>query len=190
MGNEAMIGDVKKELKKRLELTIGEQKLELKNNVVTDISSLINAFAHSTYDGGGYRLTLIRKDKKAAVGGQQGGNVDGQTLEGQRRRLGDLVHSQISMEKYAIAASTHVNCTMGVKTFQQLVEPLAVSVVPVDWDEDSPFVVALMTGECIGEAFGKTKVRGGNRYSSITASKAEVVFFLSAQKARIWWIMD
>jgi hypothetical protein len=190
MGNEALIGDVKKELKKRLKLTIGEQKIEFNNSVATDKRPLSNMFSRSTYDGGGYRLTLIRKEKKAAGGGQQGGNVDGETLEGQKRRLGNLVSGQISMEKYAIAASTHVSCAMGVETFQQLVEPLAVSVVPVDWDEDSPVVVALMTGECIGEAFGKTKVRGGNRYSSFTASKAEVVFFPKARKARIWWIMD
>ena len=124
------------------------------------------------------------------AGGGGGAKVDGMTLEQQRRRLGNDVSLQISMRKYAIAANTHCTVDMGAATFKQLVVANANSVVPSDWNADTPVVVALMSGSGkIGEAFGKTKITGGNRYENYSASKMEVVYFPAQNRARLWWIM-
>lgn len=80
---------------------------------------------------------------------------------------------------------------MSLELFRTLIVPQAESILPADFDESSPVVVAHIDGSHeLGEVFGKTKIKGGNRYSTYTADKMDVVFIPGKKSARLWWTMS
>jgi len=112
------------------------------------------------------------------------------TLEQHRRRIGDAVKGCLSMEKYCMKADCHCTVKISIDIFRRLIIPHAAEVTPVEFTSTTPVVVALVKGsKAAGEIFGKTKIKGGNRYEQCEAEKMELVFFPSREKMRVWWIM-
>ena len=116
--------------------------------------------------------------------------IEGLTLEQHRRKMGDAVKSRLSMEKYCMRADCHATVDMPMEVFKQLVVPHASKLTPDTFTATTPVVVALIKGrEAAGEVFGKSKIRGGNKYEQRDMEKCDVVYFPASGKARIWWIM-
>jgi len=116
--------------------------------------------------------------------------VGGLTLEQHRRKMGDAVKSRLSMEKYCMKADCHATVDIPIEVFKQLVVPHASTLTPETFTISTPVVVALIKGrEAAGEVFGKSKIRGGNKYEQCEMEKCDIVFFPAAGKARLWWIM-
>jgi hypothetical protein len=112
------------------------------------------------------------------------------THEQQRRRLGDAVKGHITFVKWGIQAHTHAEVELDAATFRANLVPHASRVTPADWTEASPVVVARIEGRAaLGEAFGKSKIVGGNRYQTWSAEKCDVVFRPADKAAALWWTM-
>ena len=105
--------------------------------------------------------------------------------------MGDEVKARLSMEKYCMKADCHsVVSDIPLDVFQKLVVPNSASVVPKDFTLNLPVVVASIVGStAAGEIFGKSKIKGGNRYEQCQMQKAEFVYFPINQTARVWWVM-
>ena len=116
--------------------------------------------------------------------------VDGLTLEQHRRKMGDAVKSMLSMEKYCMKAECHTTIDIAMEVFKELVVPNSSRLTPETFTTTTPVVVALIKGpEAAGKIFGKTKIRGGNRYEQCEMEKCDIVFFPPSGEARIWWVM-
>jgi hypothetical protein len=112
------------------------------------------------------------------------------TQEQYRRKMGDAVKSRLSMEKYCMKADCHAVVKVPIHIFKNLVVPNSVSVTPEVFNEETPVVVASIEGAlAAGEVFGKSKIKGGNRYETCEVEKVEFVYFPSTEEARLWWIM-
>ena len=112
------------------------------------------------------------------------------TQEQYRRKMGDAIKSHLSMEKYCMRADCHANVKLPIHIFKNLVVPNSVSVTPEVFNEQTPVVVASIEGAlAAGEVFGKSKIKGGNRYETREVEKVEFVFFPPSEEARLWWIM-
>ena len=88
-------------------------------------------------------------------------------------------------------ADCHATLTeVPMNVFERIVVPNSVSVVPAVFSKETPVVVASIVGPtATGEVFGKSKIKGGNRYQQCQVEKVEFVYFPSKEKARVWWIM-
>ena len=108
----------------------------------------------------------------------------------ERRRLGDAVKAQIVCQKYAIDANCHASVAMPLATFKANVAPHAARIIPADFSALSPVVVARIEGaEKAGDAFGYSKITGGNRMQQWSASCCDVVFYPLEGRADLWWVM-
>jgi hypothetical protein len=75
--------------------------------------------------------------------------------------------------------------------FRKLIVPNAKAVVPADFAADTPVVSALVVGNAAASAiFQLGNLRAGNRYSSFSADKFELVYFPPTKELRMWWTMD
>ena len=131
-------------------------------------------------------------ERVKASGGRTGAKpkkAKGPTQEQERRRMGDAMKAQISFEKWAIEARTHVCVDVPYDTFEGLIVPNASRVTPDVFSEDSPVVVARLNGAAAGEVFGKTKLRGGSMYKTWSADCVDVVYYPATATADIWWTM-
>lgn len=82
--------------------------------------------------------------------------------------MGDVVKKNITAEKWAIEARTHCTVQCEPEVFERLVVKNALSVVPADYDDSTPVVVATVTGsDSMGEIFGASKIKGGTRMGSL-----------------------
>jgi len=134
----------------------------------------------------------VKKSPKPTASGSKSKKkkVGGLTVEQHRRKLGDAVKQRLSMEKYCMKADCHSTVKLPLEMFREIVVPHACDVTPSHFDASTPVVVASVRGrQAAGEIFGKSKIRGGNRYEQCEMEKAEIVYFPTKQKARIWWIM-
>lgn len=116
----------------------------------------------------------------------------GKTIEQHRRTWGDAVKANIHVEKWCINAKTHcVIEDVEHSAFEELVLPNASSVVPANFNNKTPVVVASVTSTAaMGEIFGKSKISGGTRMGSWHANKGEIVYFPPTRTMRVWWIMS
>jgi hypothetical protein len=79
---------------------------------------------------------------------------------------------------------------MEVDVFQALVVPHAQLVTPEAFDSNTPVVVALLNGsDAVGNVFGHSKIKGGNRMQQWAADRADVIFYPTTKKVRIHWTM-
>ena len=77
-----------------------------------------------------------------------------------------------------------------MNVYEKLVVPNSVSVIPLRFTKETPVVVASIVGSlAAGEVFGKSKIKGGNRYEQCEVRKVEFVYFPKKMKARVWWVM-
>lgn len=77
-----------------------------------------------------------------------------------------------------------------MNVFEKLVVPNSASVIPPVFSKETAVVVASIVGsQAAGEVFGKSKIKGGNRYEQCEARKVEFVYFPKKMKARVWWVM-
>ena len=154
------------------------------------------------------------KGKAAA----KGARVDGLTVEQHRRALGDKVKAQISVlggrDNYGIAARCHALLPCSMAVFRALVLPNATKVVPAEFGPETEVVLAQLTSTqqvsrdflvprrpCrgwnsrylilpqIAAIFGSTKIKGGTRYGSWSATSMDIVFLPGEGVARAWWVM-
>lgn len=131
-------------------------------------------------------IPLVKKPKAKPKG-----KIEGKTFEQHRRALGDKVKQQISFEKWAIAAETHVETAMSPAVFRMLVVPSADSIVPAEWTVQTPVVVAHLRGSTqIAEICGASKIKAGSRVETYTADRMDIIFFPGESKARLWWTMS
>ena len=115
--------------------------------------------------------------------------LHGMAVEQHRRKYGDLVKAKISMEKYAIAARTCVVSDMPLDVFQALIVPNA-TVTPSTFDSTTEVVVALLkNAEAVGNAFGHSKIKGGNRMAQLCADRCDVIYSPPSKMVRIHWTM-
>ena len=137
------------------------------------------------------RQLVVTPRKEPSKSNGQTVKINGQTVEQHRRSLGDLIKARINCDKYTIAAKTFVATDMDMNVFKALILPAANNqVFPSIFDESSPVIVALLQGsEAVGDAFGKSKIKGGNRMQQWCADRADVIFFPSQKKVRIHWTM-
>jgi len=110
------------------------------------------------------------------------------TLEQQRRRLGDCMKAKIDFQKWAVAANCHFSAPIDLDTFTNLVVPNTTKIYPKKFDEKTPVVVADIKDP--GSVFGKTKCRGGNRYSTWNTKSCQMIFYPEQGKCDVWWTMD
>jgi hypothetical protein len=116
--------------------------------------------------------------------------MHGMTLEQHRRKYGDILKGKISMEKYAIAARTFFEAEMPLDVFKALIVPHARSITPSMFDNTTPVVVALFDDkELIGNAFGHSKIKGGNKFSQFCANICDIIYFPQKQLLRVHWTM-
>ena len=145
-----------------------------------------------TKKGNNNNKKLDPKTKKK----NQGGKIDGATVEQHRRYMGDQVKSKLRVlggkGNYGIAASCHVSMSCSVALFRNLVVPNAAKVTPPEFDGSTPVVLAQIdTTEQIGKIFGVSKIRDGTRLGSWSASKMDLVFLPkeASGQLRAWWTM-
>ncbi|KAH8818911.1 hypothetical protein DL96DRAFT_1560416 [Flagelloscypha sp. PMI_526] len=88
-----------------------------------------------------------------------------------KKDFGDKIKDCLRLEKYAVQ-SMMISMQMDVAFFQ--------------YDDSSPVIVANLSNEAAGEIFGVSKVKGGNRYSTVHLRSMVVILYPSAQKAQAW----
>ena len=129
---------------------------------------------------------IEKKKKEAEASGKV---IGGMTIEQHRRILGDHVKSKISVEKYTVSARTHCVLTCLMEVFKELVVPNSDEVVPKEFTEETPVVVASVRRAGAETIFGKTKIMGGNRMQTWYGYKFDLIYYPPTQCLKIWWTM-
>jgi len=142
--------------------------------------------------GAGGKATKGKATKGKAAA--KGARVDGLTVEQHRRALGDKVKAQITVlggrDNYGIAARCHALLPCSMAVFRALVLPNATKVVPAEFGPETEVVLAQLTStQQIAAIFGSTKIKGGTRYGSWSATSMDIVFLPGEGVARAWWVM-
>merc|ERR1711879_624912 len=96
--------------------------------------------------------------------------------------------AKIDFQKWAVAANCHFSAPIDLDTFTNLVVPNTTKIYPKKFDEKTPVVVADIKDP--GSVFGKTKCRGGNRYSTWNTKSCQMIFYPEQGKCDVWWTMD
>ncbi|KAJ7255835.1 hypothetical protein B0H12DRAFT_523828 [Mycena haematopus] len=101
-----------------------------------------------------------------------------------KKDFGDKIKAALRLEKYE-AQRMRINVTMDVAFFRSFFGGHA-SVTPADFSQDSPVVVAELNNSQAGEVFGVSKIKNGNRMTTIHLQSMMVVFYPSKGKASVW----
>lgn len=110
-------------------------------------------------------------------------------------RFGNAIKSKITKgyvkEGYAIKADCHFSMPCPVETFRELFAPVAVEVIPNEYNNETPVVVVRLNDtDTIAKVFDEGKLSKVTTVTQWTASKMEVVFVPPKQDISFWWIMD
>ncbi|KAF7344357.1 Reverse transcriptase, RNaseH [Mycena sanguinolenta] len=101
-----------------------------------------------------------------------------------KKDFGDRIKAALRLEKYE-AQRMRINVTMDVAFFRSFFGGHA-SITPADFSQDSPVVVAELNNSQAGEVFGVSKVKNGNRMTTLHLQSMMVVFYPSKGKASVW----
>ncbi|KAJ7136632.1 hypothetical protein C8R44DRAFT_695542 [Mycena epipterygia] len=101
-----------------------------------------------------------------------------------KKDFGDRIKEALRLEKYDVQRM-RINVTMDVAFFRSFFGGHA-SITPQDYSQDSPVVVAELSNSQAGEVFGVSKIKNGNRMTTIHLQSMMVVFYPSKGKASVW----
>ncbi|KAJ6562557.1 hypothetical protein B0H19DRAFT_1144952 [Mycena capillaripes] len=101
-----------------------------------------------------------------------------------KKNFGDRIKEFLRLEKYDVQRM-RLNVTMDVAFFRSFFGGHA-SITPLDFSLDSPVVVAELNTSQAGEVFGVSKIKNGNRMTTIHLQSMMVVFYPSKGKASAW----
>ncbi|KAJ6470529.1 hypothetical protein C8R45DRAFT_836906, partial [Mycena sanguinolenta] len=101
-----------------------------------------------------------------------------------KKDFGDRIKAALRLEKYE-AQRMRINVTMDVVFFRSFFGGHA-SITPTDFSQDSPVVVAELNNSQAGEVFGVSKIKNGNRMTTLHLQSMMVVFYPSKGKASVW----
>ncbi|KAJ7890273.1 hypothetical protein B0H13DRAFT_1626407, partial [Mycena leptocephala] len=101
-----------------------------------------------------------------------------------KKDFGDRIKEALRLEKYDVQRM-RINLTMDVAFFRSFFGGHA-SIIPADFSQDSPVVVAELNNSQAGEVFGVSKIKNGNRMTTIHLQSMMVVFYPSKGKASVW----
>lgn len=141
--------------------------------------------------GSAKKLALTPPTVKKAIAKKSSGKVPkiaGLTLEQHRRALGDMVKSNIHVQKWCIEARTHTKTTMELDVFRELVVPNATKVVPAAFDASTDVVFA--SSNTPGVICGSSKITGGTRLGSWSADVMDFIYFPKSRELEVWWTMS
>ncbi|KAJ6615121.1 hypothetical protein B0H10DRAFT_2220625 [Mycena sp. CBHHK59/15] len=101
-----------------------------------------------------------------------------------KKEFGDRIKDALRLEKYDVQRM-RINLTMDVAFFRYFFGGHA-TITPQDFSQESPVVVAELNNSQAGEVFGVSKIKNGNRMTTIHLQSMMVVFYPSMGKASVW----
>ncbi|KAJ7485802.1 hypothetical protein FB451DRAFT_1363603 [Mycena latifolia] len=101
-----------------------------------------------------------------------------------KKEFGDRIKEALRLEKYDVQRM-RFNVTMDVAFFRSFFSGHA-SITPHDFSGDSPVVTAELNNSQAGEVFGVSKIKNGNRMTTIHLQSMIVVFYPPKGKASVW----
>ncbi|KAJ7512943.1 hypothetical protein B0H11DRAFT_1698531, partial [Mycena galericulata] len=101
-----------------------------------------------------------------------------------KKDFGDRIKAALRLEKYD-AQRMRINLTMDIAFFRSFFSGHA-SITPQDFSQDSPVIVAELSNSQAGEVFGVSKIKNGNRMTTLHLQSMMVVFYPSTGKASAW----
>ncbi|KAJ7706714.1 hypothetical protein B0H17DRAFT_1001143 [Mycena rosella] len=101
-----------------------------------------------------------------------------------KKEFGDRIKEALRLEKYDVQRM-RFNVTMDSAFFRSFFGGHA-SITPPDFSQDSPVVVAELNNSQAGEVFGVSKIKNGNRMTTIHLQSMIIVFYPSKGKASVW----
>lgn len=121
----------------------------------------------------------------------ENGRCEGKTLEEHRRSFAQCIQTKMTVEKFHVAPKCHLILDCSLALFRALIAPDATNLVPEEFDENTPAVLATVNGtHKIGNLFGHTKIKKGTRYSGDWhAQKCDIIFIPDCHELRVWWTM-
>eukprot|EP00659_Diplonema_papillatum_P011226 gene11226-17266_t len=123
------------------------------------------------------RLAGKRKRDDPEVVAEREAKMAASEIEQHRRKLGNAVRVQIEMGNYVIAARCGMVSSCPYHIFESLIVPNANKIVPSNYTRTSPVILCQIKGTpSIGNIFGVSKIRGGNRYSTYDAVEMDLTY--------------
>ncbi|KAJ7717007.1 hypothetical protein B0H16DRAFT_1338409, partial [Mycena metata] len=101
-----------------------------------------------------------------------------------KKDFGDRIKSALRLEKYEVQRM-RFNVTMDLTFFRSFFGGHA-SIEPSDFTQESPVVVAELNNSQAGEVFGVSKIKNGNRMTTVHLQSMMVVFYPAKGKASVW----
>ncbi|KAJ7154367.1 hypothetical protein C8R43DRAFT_885135, partial [Mycena crocata] len=101
-----------------------------------------------------------------------------------KKDFGDRIKAALRLEKYDVQRM-RINLTMDVTFFRTFFGGHA-SITPPDFSQESPVIVAELNNAQAGEVFGVSKIKNGNRMTTIHLQSMMVVFYPATGKASAW----
>jgi len=102
-----------------------------------------------------------------------------------KKEFGDRIKKSLALEKYG-SQRTRINMEMDVAFFRAFFNRSGILIVPPDFDERTPVVVAELNHNQAGEVFGVSKVKGGNRMVTTYLLSMCVVLYPAQKRASAW----
>ncbi|KAJ7104370.1 hypothetical protein B0H15DRAFT_22552 [Mycena belliarum] len=101
-----------------------------------------------------------------------------------KKEFGDRIKDALRLEKYDVQRM-RFNVTMDSTFFRSFFGGHA-SITPLDFSADTPVVVAELNNTQAGEVFGVSKIKNGNRMTTVHLASMIVVFYPPKGKASVW----
>ncbi|KAJ7275689.1 hypothetical protein C8J57DRAFT_1177356 [Mycena rebaudengoi] len=101
-----------------------------------------------------------------------------------KKDFGDKIKEALRLEKYDVQRM-RINLTMDVAFFRSFFAGHAL-ITPSDFSQESPVVVAELNNSQAGEVFGVSKIKNGNRMTTVHLQSMMVVFYPAKGKASVW----
>lgn len=128
--------------------------------------------------------------KKKRKPSKKSNHVDGFTVEQWRRQLGNGAKKTISFQKWGIHAQTHFTNPFTSEAFRALIVPHADEYYPKDFTANTPVIMAsTFSNSKAGDIMGSSKLSGGSRYGSWSATKVDYIYVAAKKELRVWFTM-
>ncbi|KAJ7785323.1 hypothetical protein DFH07DRAFT_726452, partial [Mycena maculata] len=101
-----------------------------------------------------------------------------------KKDFGDHIKAALRLEKYDVQPM-RINLTMDVAFFRSFFSGHA-SITPQEFSQDTPVVVAELNYSQAGEVFGVSKIKNGNRMTTIHLQSMVVILYPVTGKASAW----